>query len=363
MKLLYIIESLRSGGKERRFVSLLEQLTKNYEIEIEVIILSENIHYNNIFDLDLKIHFLKRDFRKDLGIFNKFIKILNKLKPDIVHCWDNIAAFHFGPICKFKRIPFINSMISSAPPINILSTTYFFHFISFPFSDIILSNSQAGLDSYYAPQSKQKVIYNGFNFERTMGIHQRDFIIQKHGINPKWPIIGMIASFTENKDYKTFIKTASLFKNKCTFLAIGDGPNISDMKAFANSLLLDNIFFTGKVRDVESLVNIFDIGVLISNPEFHGEGISNALMECMAFSKPVIATQGGGTNELVIDGITGYLIEPKNSNALAEKIDLLISDSQLAIDMGQAGKKRLIENFSIEKMVDETFKLYKALKN
>ena len=85
--------------------------------------------------------------------------------------------------------------------------------------------------------------------------------------------------------------------------------------------LLNKIIFLGKRSNVESIINIFDVGILLTNSKVHGEGISNSIMEYMALGKPVIATRGGGTNEVVIEGENGYLIDPFNEDQLIEKIE------------------------------------------
>jgi glycosyltransferase involved in cell wall biosynthesis len=121
------------------------------------------------------------------------------------------------------------------------------------------------------------------------------------------------------------------------------------------------IIFTGIRNDVESIVTIFDIGILLTDLEKHGEGISNSIMEYMALGKPVIATDGGGTKELVIDGETGFLIPQKSPKLLAEKIDYLLNNEPLRKRLGTKGKERIQKEFSLDKMVSEHIKLYEEL--
>ena len=86
----------------------------------------------------------------------------------------------------------------------------------------------------------------------------------------------------------------------------------------------NGIYFLGNQKDVESIVNICDIGVLMTNNLVHQEGVSNSILEYMAFSKPVIASKGGGTSEIVIPEETGFLINPFDVNDLAKKIVYLL---------------------------------------
>jgi glycosyltransferase involved in cell wall biosynthesis len=361
MKILYVIDSLTHGGKERRLVSLIMELVKRPNIKIEIIILSEDIHYQDIFKLDVKVHFFKRNLKKDIKIFSKFNGVLRNFNPDIVHCWDSVAAYHFAPLCKLKNIPFINSMITSAPAqVSRFSKEYLSYAISYPFSDVILTNSQAGLYSFRVPKKKGKYIYNGIDFNRRQISNTKYEICKKFNIETD-KIVGMTGAFYDRKDYCTFIKAAEIVlqsRRDVTFVAIGTGPNLEKIKGSVQERNTPNFKFVGKQVDVESIVNIFDIGVLST----YTEGISNAIMEYMIFEKPVIATEGGGTKELVVDNKTGYLVDQGNSKQLAEKILFLIENKKMSTEMGRKGRERIEKYFSIDKMIDKTLELYNNIK-
>ena len=364
MKILYIIESLTHGGKERRLISLIKELRGKDDVEIEIIILSEDIHYKEIYDFNIEVHIFKRNIKKDFKILSKFKKVLKNFQPDIVHCWDNIAAIHFGPICKIKKIPFLNSMISTAPSKKLLKTMskrFISTAASYPFSDVILANCNAGLESFRVPKNKGKCIYNGFDFNRSKVSLSESEIREKFAITTKY-IVGMTGGFYIRKDYETFVKGAILIlqkRNDVTFIAVGDGPNLNAIKQMVNKEYSDNFRFVGKQSDVDSIVNAFNIGILTSNMDYHGEGISNSIMEFMFFSKPSIATNGGGTSELIIDNKTGFLIDPKSDIQLAEKIDYLLTNTEFAINMGKSGRERIKNHFTIDKMIEQFYQLYK----
>ncbi len=364
MKILYVIESLTHGGKERRLISLIKELRLKNNVKIEIIILSEDIHYKEIYNFNINVHLLKRNIKKDIKIISKFNKIVKDFKPDLVHCWDNIAAIHFGPVCKLKGIPFLNSMISTAPPANLVKTfskRYISTALSYPFSDVILANCYAGLESFRVPKKKGKCIYNGFDFNRKEIKESEDTIRDKFQISTKY-IAGMSGGFYDRKDYKTFVEAGQMvLKNRkdITFVAIGDGPNLKAIKESVEAEYMSNFRFVGKQVDVDSIVNTFDIGILSSNMKCHGEGISNSIMEYMIFKKPVIATDGGGTSELVVNNETGFLVEQENANQMAEKIDFLLENQKIASEMGEKGKRRIENHFSIDVMIENFSQLYK----
>lgn len=361
IRLLYIIESLGTGGKERRLIELLKGLQHYHDFECQLITLSNIIDYDYVYELDVKIHIFGRNFFQDKKIFVKFIKLIKIFKPDIIHCWDNIACLHFGQIAKIFRIPFLNSSISAAPSrMPIYSKRFWSTALTYPFSDIILANSKAGLTSYRVPAEKGKVIHNGLDLERLKNLDSTSEIREKYNIKTKY-LIGMVASFSDFKDYHAFNEVAEkIFKIRkdITFLGAGDGPNRKNFSGRINPELQKHIIYPGKVSNIESLINLFDIGMLLTNKETHGEGIPNAVMEYMALGKPVIATDAGGTKELVVDKVTGFLLKENNLDEIIEKILYLIDNPDIAMKMGEEGKKRIVADFNLDKMTKEYVELY-----
>ena len=364
MKILFVIDSLRTGGKERRLVELLKGLLHYHDFECELITLSNIIDYDYVHELDVKIHIFGRNFFQDRKIIFKFVKLIRTFRPDIIHCWDNIACLHFGPIAKIFRIPFLNSSISAAPSrMPIYSKRLWATVLTYPFSDIILANSKAGLISYRVPAKKGKVIHNGLDLERLKNLDSTSEIRKKYNIKTKY-LVGMVASFSDFKDYRAFNEVAEKIlgiRKDITFIGAGDGPNRKNFSDGMNPELQKHIIYPGKVSDIESLINLFDIGILLTNKEAHGEGIPNAVMEYMALGKPVIATDAGGTKELVVDKVTGFLLKENNPDEIIEKILYLIDNPDVAMKMGEEGKKRIVAEFNLDKMTKEYVELYEQV--
>ena len=112
--------------------------------------------------------------------------------------------------------------------------------------------------------------------------------------------------------------------------------------------------FLGKKSDIELYINTIDVGILAT----FTEGISNSIMEFMAAGKPVIASSGGGTKEIVDDGKTGFLVNTSDAEGLAVKIELLLDNSDLRLKMGQEGQARIRNFFSIDEMAKQFLTLY-----
>ncbi len=359
MKILFFIDSLAAGGKERRLTELLKSLSLQQEFQFEVVIMSKEIYYKEVLSLNTPIHYLIRKTKKDLSVFKEFYKICKDYKPDIVHCWNDMSAVIAVPSCILLNIKLINGMVSDAPlHLNILGKEWLYSKLTFRFSNIIIGNSEAGLNAYKAPKNKSFVINNGFNFKRIEKIVSSDKIRNELKINTKF-IIGMVASFSKYKDYKTYFNAAQILlskRNDVTFIAIGSNTDSVASMNLIDKKYKEGIKLLGKKSNIESYINSMDVCVLAT----FTEGISNSIMEYMALGKPVIATSGGGTNEIVENGKTGFLVNKFDQERMAEKIDLLLNDPALRSKMGENGQERIHKLFSIDLMVSKYISFYKT---
>lgn len=362
IKILFFIETLNSGGKERRLVELLKGLTAYQGFQIELAITNKDIHYKDVLNLSIPIHVLVRNNKKDPGLFFKFYKIAKRFNPDIIHVWGQMTAIYAIPTKVLLGIPMINNQIANAPlkvPGGLLN-----HKLSFLFSDKIVANTYAGLKSYNAPKKKSSVIYNGLDFQRTNRLEDKESIRQRYHI-AKEHVVGMVAAFQKRKDYTTYIKMAiNVLKtrNDISFICVGGGDD-TKYRNLVEEIHKDRILFLGKQQNVENIMNVCDIGVLISNVDEHGEGISNALLEFSSLGKPIIAVDNGGNPELINDGENGFLIPPRDIGKLQEKIIVLLDNSDYRKQLGHNAKTIVERRFGIKRMIDEFVALYQNVSN
>ena len=367
MKILFFIDCLVAGGKERRLTQLMKGLRSKKGIEFELVVMRKEIHYKEIFDWNIKIHYLLRESKKDVSIFSKFYKICKIFQPDIVHCWESMTAIIAVPVCKLLNIKLVNGMVTNTPvKQNIFNKYWLRAKLTFPFSNIIIGNSLAGLSAYGAPVKKSACIYNGMDLARFENLKNKSEVTEEIFGNASQDIfvVGMVAAFEDRKDYKLLVKAATSllpFNSNIRFVLVGDGTNFNEIKNQVPSFLSDKIIFLGKKSDIESIVNIFDVGILLTNTKVHGEGISNSIIEYMALCKPVIATRSGGTNELVIDDKNGYLIDGDNDKQLIEKIERFVKNKNLIDELGKNGKQLVNEKFDIKVITGQYINMYNKL--
>lgn len=367
MKILLFIDSLSAGGKERRLTELMKGLKLNSEVHFELVVMNKEIHYEQVFDLNIKIHYLIRKTKKDLLVFRRFYHICKNYMPDIVHCWDSMTAVIAAPSCKLLNILFVNGMVIDTPvKQTIFNKDWLRAKLTFPFSNKIIGNSKAGLEAYKAPVKKSICIYNGMDFKRFENL-KNPTIIQKEifGENLKKIFVaGMVGGFDSRKDYETLINGAISLINSndlIRFVLVGCGSDFSKIKNSVPPLLKNKIIFLGRRTDVESIINLFDVGILLSNSKVHGEGISNSIIEYMALSKPVIASRGGGTNEIVFDNQNGFLIDSGNCSQFIESVQKLIKSKELRINFGHVGNQIVHASFDLKIMTENYISMYRKL--
>jgi len=97
------------------------------------------------------------------------------------------------------------------------------------------------------------------------------------------------------------------------------------------------------------------------NSRLHGEGISNAITECMALGKPIVATNDGGTPELVLEGQTGFLVPSHDAGALTDRVLKLLHNAELVNEFGMKGRRLIETAFSLDTMTDAYVRLYRGL--
>lgn len=357
LRVLHLLDSLRVGGKERQAVELLKGLSRFSSVDSIVVTMGrEQFYVADIEDLGVPLFYLLRKVRWDPTILWRLWHIMRRFRPHIIHTNSEMAMSYAWPLGRLMCVKLINGSIRNAFSGHGLRWQW--HKLMLRLADARVANSKAGFTSRGIPHDgpRNYVIYNGLDLERfeSRALHNGE----KLGFHANArKVVGMVAEFSDYKDFPTFIRAAqdvSARRQDVVFLAVGDGKNLDACKGMV-STNEKSILFLGKRKDVETLVQRMDIGVLCT----FTEGISNSVMEYMAAGKPVVVTNGGGSSELITDGVQGFLVPPAQPLAVAEKIELLAGDSVKARQMGLAGRKRIEQRFSIKQMTDATIRMYR----
>ena len=143
---------------------------------------------------------------------------------------------------------------------------------------------------------------------------------------------------------------------------IGEGPLKNSLRNKAKELGIEGKIFFLPFMTQEELVNFYKTcSVFVLPSIFKSEAFGLVLIEAMACGKPVISTDiGTGTSFVNQDGVTGFVVPPKDSQALAQAIKKILENKKLAQELGRNGLERVRKKFSLEKMLEKTAYVYKA---
>lgn len=210
--------------------------------------------------------------------------------------------------------------------------------------------------------SKIDVIYNGIAVN-TSQWHpsERDAQINDVATQKNGPIVGIIGGLKPMKRHYTFIRSAQNVLRKredVKFLVVGDGPCRKNLEELADELKVkDCIHFAGSQDDIKPYISLFDIAVNCSS----NEGLSNAIMEYMAYGVPCIVSRAGGNEELIEHNVNGYTFELDNDKELADRILSLLEDKEKQSQFISKSKEIVRERLSLEKMVSEYDRYFERL--
>ncbi|GMW00666.1 MAG: hypothetical protein AMXMBFR84_18030 [Candidatus Hydrogenedentota bacterium] len=173
-------------------------------------------------------------------------------------------------------------------------------------------------------------------------------------------VLGMAARLTEAKGHRYLFEAAvdlsKAFPN-VRLLLLGRGDLENDLKAMARELGIDGItHFAGFRTDVGDCIQAFDIGV---QPSIACEASSFSVMEQMATEKPIVASDHGGTKEIVRDGIDGHIVRQGETLPLMEALRSLIADEEKRRTMGRSARTRVADEFSLAKLAERTVAAYR----
>ena len=305
--------------------------------------------------------------RKSLRCAKEFASLLRREKVSVVHTFFPASDLWGGTVARLSGCPVV---ISSRRDMGILRSRK--HAILYRFSNRLFDQVQAvsetvrefciGQDGIAA--EKVVTVYNGVDLEAIDAAVPADRELS-FGANQDQPIIASVANIRQVKGIDILVQAASRVVEKApnaVFAVIGGAiqePGYWDsLKAEIRRLDLERNFrFLGSRTDVCALLKQSDIFCLPSR----SEGMSNALLEAMACRLPCVATSVGGNPEVVVNGISGFLVPNEDSSSLAARILCLLSDRARARQMGQEGRHVVESKFTVRHMAQRLTYLYGEL--
>ncbi len=356
---LYIITKSVWGGAAKYVYDLATHLSKD---EFRVLIAAggqgkfaqkikqANIPYYQINNFQRTINPFK-----DFFAFFEILGLLFQLRPDVIHVNSSKAGGLVGLAARIasRKTRLIFTVHGWAfnedrPNWQIFLIKIFSKLTALFYDKIICVSKydqQIAIKNKIAPANKLVTIHNGIDIKAISFLSQQQ--AQKKLLGRTSPlVIGTIAEWTKNKGLVYLIKAAGQFD----LVLIGSGENPDKEKMYQLAKKHKNIHLIEFIDQAVSYLKAFDIFVLPSLKE----GLPYTILEAMAAQIPIVATKVGGVPEM----LSSNLVPSKNSQQLAAKILYLINNPKIAQNLAQEALQKAIKEFSLEKMLRKTKRLY-----
>ena len=356
IRLFLMVNTFETGGSERQFVVLAQNLDRGMHVELGCI--RGGGPFAEAFGR-------VPEFRLGGSLFGwkslltrwRLRSHLRALRIQIAHAFDFYANMTLVPAARLARVPVV---IGSHRQIGDLMTPAQFRvqLAAFRFCDVVVCNSQAAADRLAESGiTSEKLAVIGNALLPELFAPASPTLPRKAGILR----VGMVARMNARyKNHSGFLRIAARVKQQLPnveFLLAGDGPLRAEVEQQAESLgLKDAVVFLGDRRDIPAVHASMDIAVLTSD----SESLSNVILEAMAAGLPVVAYRGGGNPELINDQ-RGSLVSAGNEVEFADAIIQLLGNPSLREQCGRNARVFAEEHFGLEGVRDRYQRLYRSL--
>ena len=367
IRVLHILDTMASGGVERRRLSIAKFLDPS-KFELKIICTNAVGPFpDEIRQLGVEVIAIG-DLKSflDFKQHQKVIKVINEFKPHIIHG----AVFEgvtMAAISGFlKRVPIIILEETSDPQTRSWKGNLLMKSFSY-MADQIIGVSPAAtnylLHQLKLPNNKVKLINNGVAIPAKVSEEVANNLKIRLKIKEDEVVIGSVGRMSSDatKRFSDLIKAFALLykKNpKTKLVLVGEGREVDNYKKLVDDLAIkDNVLFMGYQHEIGQFYAIFDVFCLVSAHESFGL----VLAEAMLHQLPVVATRVGGMQYIVDDAITGYLVEKYDVDAMFQKLEVLVTDQKIRCDLGKKGLEKALSQYTEERYVRDVQLLYTEL--
>jgi glycosyltransferase involved in cell wall biosynthesis len=298
----------------------------------------------------------------DLAAAWRLSRLLKRLAPDVVHGHDPHAVAMAATALSIASPP-SNPPLVTTRRIEYRIAHHSFSKWKYSRVDCFIAISEAVRERLVTdgiPRARTAVVHDGVDVERIVALEPANvhamLFLPTHA-----PIVGNVGALVAQKDQHHLIDAAAIVVRTVPdvrFVIVGDGELRQSLEEQIHRKHLErHVFLAGFRTDVLEMIKGFDLFALSS---LH-EGMASSLLDAMAASRAAVATAVGGVPEAMADGETGFLVPPRDPEAMAARIVQLLQDDALRARMGEAGLRRARERFTLDHMVDGTLAVYEKL--
>jgi glycosyltransferase involved in cell wall biosynthesis len=360
-RVLHVIHGMDMGGAERIVVSLALGLRER-SYTVSVCSFKDGPMAGHLRSANLPFFNLQKRSGFDPFVVVKLVRLLKRERIQILHTHSFSANFWGRVAGLIARVPVLVTTEHTLASARTGVQRVLDRGLS-PFTTRIVAVCNAVRDSLVRyegiPLEKIQTIYNGIERptpQPPAGLQQ------ELGLEPCHRVVVIVGRIAEPKGHLYLLEAVAAVRAEfpqLRVLMVGDGPMRAEVEARAERLgIREHIILAGRRVDIANVLAVSHIAVLPSVRE----GLSLTLLEYMAASLPVVASNVGGNSEAVVDGVSGLIVPSRDPERLAQALRTLLADPELARNLGAAARRRFDELFAVERMVEDTQSLYAELR-
>ncbi len=368
----HVIYRLGIGGLENGLINLINHMPADKYRHMIICLKGSTQFRERLRRDDVQIIDLQKKEGQDWRSFVSLYKILQQYKVDIIHT-RNLAAIEYQMPAFLARVKYrvhsehgwdtfdpegnnkkyqllrrlISPLIQVFIPLSLHLQSYLIEKVGIPEQKITRICNGVDIKKFYPAKERRVIPDCPLSFEQykvTIGTVGR-----MHGVKDQLTLV---------KAYIALLAASPELVGQVNLILIGDGPlKEQAVELLEKKQLAGSAWLPGERDDIAEIMRSLDIFVLPSQ----AEGISNTILEAMATGLPVIATAVGGNVELVQAGQTGELVPPSDPEAMAAALLTLIKDKQKRQQQGELSYQCVLDNFSIQAMVNKYTDVYNSL--
>jgi len=366
----HVVYSFGTGGIENGIVNIINNMNNEKYFHVICCLTTTGNFQDRLIYNNYIIYSLNKKSGNDIIVPINLVKIFRSHNVNIVHLrgWPTLIEGVISAMISRAKAIIFGFHGKTANEVNGSSfIRKYSEKLALKFVDKIITLSDI-MKSEYSKylginENLINVIYNGVDTNKFKHVPERDNIRFDLGINNFDIVIGSIGRIDPVKDFDTLLRSFKKISdnyNNVKLIIVGDGTELPRLKKLAFDFdINESTIFTGHRDDIQNILNVIDIYAQTSIYE----GFSNTILEAMATSLPIVATNVGGNAFIVKDGKNGFLVEVGMDDQLCEKLSILISNAELRKNFGRLSRAIVLEKFSINKTVDDYDRFYLNLFN
>lgn len=367
IKILFTIPNFITAGSGGAMLNIIRRLDRErFEPAVAVLkmggALDEEVRRMGLLLIEAPFVIPAKPYTSLLYRANQAAKLFKPYGFDIWH------SFHYGddytePLV--AKLAGAKSWVFTKKNMGWGSRAWFFR--SLLAGKIAAQNTDMLKDFFDTPlfKGKTRLIPRGVDLKKfRVPQKKKSTIMSRSGVPEDAIALGCVAHLVPVKGHLTLIEAVARLPKVHLFLAGKpmDQDYTRDLHALVERLdVVERVHFLGGMDDVPAFLAEVDVVVLPTWDKWRREGCPVALLEAMACGKACVATDVPGSRDIIEDGVSGFLVEPENAQAMSDAIERLKDDPELRVRMGKAARLRIEANYSIEREVAAHEKLYEEI--